>query len=105
MRKMEEILRGSDLDWTIMRPSGLFDAPGVTDYELNDERARHLHQQNRSGCQPPPAGYRPPIRAQGRRRNDHARDAHAISDPAPRSLRPRLTVSGIGTPDWVATAR
>ena len=39
MRKMEEILRGSDLDWTIMRPSGLFDAPGVTDYELNDERA------------------------------------------------------------------
>jgi len=24
---MEDLVRGSDLEWTIMRPSGLFDAP------------------------------------------------------------------------------
>ncbi|WP_131767052.1 NAD(P)-dependent oxidoreductase [Candidatus Protofrankia californiensis] len=39
MRRMEGFLRGSDLDWTIMRPSGLFDAPGVTSYELREDQA------------------------------------------------------------------
>jgi putative NADH-flavin reductase len=39
MRRMEELVRGSDLDWTIMRPSGLFDAPGVTAYELYEDQA------------------------------------------------------------------
>ena len=39
MRRMEELVRGSDLDWTIMRPSGLFDAPGVTRYELHEDQA------------------------------------------------------------------
>jgi putative NADH-flavin reductase len=39
MRRMEELLRGSDLEWTIMRPSGLFDAPGVTHYELHEDQA------------------------------------------------------------------
>jgi hypothetical protein len=39
MRRMEELVRGSDLEWTIMRPSGLFDAPGVTRYELHEDRA------------------------------------------------------------------
>jgi putative NADH-flavin reductase len=39
MRAMEELLRGSGLDWTIMRPSGLFDAPGVTRYQLCEDRA------------------------------------------------------------------
>ncbi|WP_250291514.1 SDR family oxidoreductase [Frankia sp. CiP1_Cm_nod1] len=39
MRRMEEFLRGSGLDWTVMRPSGLFDAPGVTDYELHEDQA------------------------------------------------------------------
>ncbi|KLL09705.1 NAD(P)-dependent oxidoreductase [Protofrankia coriariae] len=39
MRRMEEFLRGGDLDWTIMRPSGLFDAPGVTSYELREDQA------------------------------------------------------------------
>jgi uncharacterized protein YbjT (DUF2867 family) len=32
MRRMETLLRDSDLDWTIVRPSGLFDLPEVTDY-------------------------------------------------------------------------
>ncbi len=39
MRVMEELVRGGDLKWTIVRPSGLFDAAGVTDYELHEDRA------------------------------------------------------------------
>jgi nucleoside-diphosphate-sugar epimerase len=39
MRRMEELVRDSDLEWTIMRPSGLFDAPGVTRYELHEDQA------------------------------------------------------------------
>ena len=39
MRRMEELVRSSDLEWTIMRPSGLFDAPGVTRYELHEDQA------------------------------------------------------------------
>jgi NAD(P)H-binding len=39
MRRMEELLRASDLDWTVMRPSGLFDAPGVTHYALHEDQA------------------------------------------------------------------
>lgn len=33
-RRMEEIVRDSDLDWTIIRPSGLFDAAAVTGYRV-----------------------------------------------------------------------
>jgi uncharacterized protein YbjT (DUF2867 family) len=33
-RRMEEIVRATDLDWTIVRPSGLFDATTVTDYRI-----------------------------------------------------------------------
>ena len=32
IRRMETIVRDSDLDWTIVRPSGLFDLPDVTEY-------------------------------------------------------------------------
>ena len=32
MLRMEELVRDSDLDWTIVRPSGLFHTDGVTDY-------------------------------------------------------------------------
>jgi nucleoside-diphosphate-sugar epimerase len=39
MRRMEEHVRASDLEWTIVRPSGLFDAPGVTRYELHEDQA------------------------------------------------------------------
>jgi nucleoside-diphosphate-sugar epimerase len=39
MRRMEGLVRDSDLDWTIMRPSGLFDAPTVTKYELHVDQA------------------------------------------------------------------
>ena len=39
MRRMEALLRDSDLRWTIMRPSKLFDAPGVSSYELHEGQA------------------------------------------------------------------
>jgi putative NADH-flavin reductase len=39
MRAMEARLRSSDLEWTVMRPSGLFDAPGVNDYQLSEDHA------------------------------------------------------------------
>jgi putative NADH-flavin reductase len=32
VRRMEDVVRGSGLDWTIVRPSGLFDLPAPTDY-------------------------------------------------------------------------
>lgn len=31
-RRMEDIIRGSGLEWTIVRPSGLFDLPNPTNY-------------------------------------------------------------------------
>jgi putative NADH-flavin reductase len=42
MRCMEELVRGSKLEWTIMRPSGLFDAPGVTCYALHEDQAQGI---------------------------------------------------------------
>ncbi|MER6978276.1 NAD(P)-dependent oxidoreductase [Streptomyces carpinensis] len=38
MRRMEEIVRRSDLDWTVIRPGGLFDAPDVSDYRIGTSR-------------------------------------------------------------------
>jgi putative NADH-flavin reductase len=32
MTRMESILRSSALDWTVLRPSGLFETQGITDY-------------------------------------------------------------------------
>ncbi|NNC10327.1 SDR family oxidoreductase [Planctomonas sp. JC2975] len=32
MKRMERIVVASDIDWTVMRPSGLFDADAVSDY-------------------------------------------------------------------------
>lgn len=32
MRRMEDVIRGTGLDWTLVRPSGLFEHPVVTDY-------------------------------------------------------------------------
>jgi uncharacterized protein YbjT (DUF2867 family) len=36
MRVMERVVRESGVDWTIIRPSGLFDADEVTDYQISD---------------------------------------------------------------------
>jgi putative NADH-flavin reductase len=39
MRRMESLVRASDLDWTIIRSSWLFDNPTVTDYQLAENSA------------------------------------------------------------------
>jgi len=39
MRRLEELVMTSELAWTIVRPSGLFDAEGVTAYRVGE---RHL---------------------------------------------------------------
>jgi putative NADH-flavin reductase len=41
MKRMERLVTESDTDWTIMRPSGLFDAESVSDYRLAE---RYLPQ-------------------------------------------------------------
>jgi nucleoside-diphosphate-sugar epimerase len=36
MRRMEALMRASDVDWTIVRPSGLFDSDAGTDYRTGE---------------------------------------------------------------------
>ena len=36
MQAMEHILHGSDLDWTVVRPAGLFDAGRVSSYQVSE---------------------------------------------------------------------
>ncbi|MEV4639703.1 NAD(P)H-binding protein [Actinoplanes sp. NPDC049548] len=42
MRRMEALVRDSGLDWTITRPSGLFDHPAVTRYRVAEDVADGL---------------------------------------------------------------
>lgn len=39
MRRMETLIRASDLDWTIVRPSGLYHLPSVTEYTVVEGHA------------------------------------------------------------------
>lgn len=39
MRRMEDVIRGTGLDWTLVRPSGLFEHPVVTDYRTEETSA------------------------------------------------------------------
>jgi len=34
MQRMEDIVRQSGLDWTVVRPADLFDGDAVTDYQV-----------------------------------------------------------------------
>lgn len=38
-RRMESLLRTSRLDWTVVRPSGLFDANAVSDYRVEEDHS------------------------------------------------------------------
>lgn len=38
MRRMEEVVRNSGLEWTIIRPAGLFDSTVVTNYQVATHR-------------------------------------------------------------------
>lgn len=40
MKQMEALLMNSDLDWTIVRPSGLFETEVVTDYQVAEDHIR-----------------------------------------------------------------
>jgi putative NADH-flavin reductase len=39
MLRMEQLVRETDLDWTVLRPSGLFDYPEPTAYRLDEDQA------------------------------------------------------------------
>jgi len=43
MRRMESLVRGSGLDWTIVRPSTLFDHPTVTKYVAGEVDAEGIY--------------------------------------------------------------
>lgn len=43
MRRMEAQLHASELDWTVLRPGGLFDAEQPTDHELREERSERVY--------------------------------------------------------------
>ncbi|HXR64304.1 MAG TPA: SDR family oxidoreductase [Ktedonobacteraceae bacterium] len=40
MKQMEKLLRESDVNWTVVRPSGLFETPAVTEYRLAEDHIR-----------------------------------------------------------------
>lgn len=40
MKQMETLLRKSDLDWTVVRPSGLFETEALTDYRVAEDHIR-----------------------------------------------------------------
>jgi putative NADH-flavin reductase len=40
MRRMETLMESSDLDWTVVRPSGLFETPTVTRYQMAEDHMR-----------------------------------------------------------------
>jgi Putative NADH-flavin reductase len=40
MKRMETLVKNSHLDWTIIRPSGLFETPAVTNYQVAEEHIR-----------------------------------------------------------------
>lgn len=39
MRRMEAVIRRTGLEWTLVRPSGLFDHPAVTDFHTAENSA------------------------------------------------------------------
>ncbi|MFJ7217960.1 NAD(P)-dependent oxidoreductase [Amycolatopsis sp. NPDC098790] len=39
MRRMEELVRASELEWTVVRPSGLYHLPSATSYTVADTHA------------------------------------------------------------------
>ncbi|WP_406290609.1 NAD(P)-dependent oxidoreductase [Embleya sp. NBC_00896] len=43
MRRMEALLQESGLDWTVVRPGGLFEHHEVTDYELGEDSVDALY--------------------------------------------------------------
>lgn len=40
MKRMETLLKNSGLDWTVVRPSGLFETEAITDYQVAEDHIR-----------------------------------------------------------------
>ena len=86
--RMEQLVMGSDLDWTIVRPSGLFETPSVTEYRLaEDLSARTLHLEDRPCRVPAPAGDQRSVRAQDRGGRDRRGEAADGQDAAEGGVR------------------
>jgi putative NADH-flavin reductase len=56
--RMERLMMASDLDWTIVRPSGLFETPGVTAYRVGESflRERFTSRADLAACMLEQAG-------------------------------------------------
>ena len=56
--RMEQLMMASDLDWTIVRPSGLFETPGVTAYRVGEGflRERFTSRADLAACMLEQAG-------------------------------------------------
>ncbi|MCX6048736.1 MAG: SDR family oxidoreductase [Chloroflexi bacterium] len=52
MRRMETLVMNSHLEWTIVRPSGLFETPAVTDYQVAETyiRSRFTARADLAAC-------------------------------------------------------
>ncbi len=50
--RMERLVKATDLDWTILRPSGLFDTPEVTEYRIAEDflRERFTSRSDLAAC-------------------------------------------------------
>jgi hypothetical protein len=48
MQRMETLVMDRDLDWTIVRPYGLFETPTVTDYQVAEAFIRGMYTSGRS---------------------------------------------------------
>jgi putative NADH-flavin reductase len=51
LQRMETLVRNSEVDWTIIRPSGLFETPGVTHYQVGEGfMGRHTSRADLADC-------------------------------------------------------
>lgn len=52
MQQMEALVMHSDLDWTILRPAGLFDTPAVTNYQIAENviRGQYTSRSDLADC-------------------------------------------------------
>jgi nucleoside-diphosphate-sugar epimerase len=81
IRSMETIVRSSDLDWTIVRPSGLFRPRRAGRLSRRRNRSdRCVHRAHRSGPLPAGPGRRSGVGRQNGRRVDHRRHSGGVAD-------------------------
>ena len=93
-RRMENIIRGCDLDWTIVRPSGLFDLPHSTNYVAGEvDPVGGYHRSDRPGRLPGRTRGGRFLRGQDRRRLHNGRHPDDVADGPSRSLQHLVTAA------------